>query len=126
MRNRGSALAMVLLALVVVSALVVAGARHRTARVLAARVAWQDAAASALAQSGIEATRAAIRRGVPVPARPLGDTIDLGDGARGTLEVVSEADGWRSCGVVGARGSCVVAVVGADGNIRDWREFQPR
>ena len=114
-----------------ISTLVVASARHRNARAHVARIAWQDAAAAALAQGGVEAARAALRRAGTANARyptvhpletPLGDRVELADRDHGRLRVSRDGDAYRSCGAVGPRRICVEARLADDGRVLSWRE----
>ena len=122
---RGHATVLVLLGMSVISILVVGAVRWQRGEAARAEDAWAMAAARSLADGGIEASRGSRAAGRPIAPEPLGAAIDLG-GANGRLSVQAQGATVTACGVVERRGhaparACVVATLGASGQVLSWR-----
>lgn len=139
-RRTGAILTQLMIVLSVSALLVMVAANRQLQRVAEARSAYLDSAAQELAESGIEASIAAINRRHEPLVAPLGAAIDLTD-AVGTLDVIAErVDNTfrlQSCARVElpqARATrpvvrrCIDAEVtrGRSPTVLSWREYSPR
>ncbi len=75
--QRGQALALFIIVIAGISALVMSSANSRIGRYRQAKQGWRQAAADALAQSGLLAAQVATEQGKLPPQYPLGAVVDL-------------------------------------------------